>query len=128
MISLEQKINMLENRMARANLHWSFIFTINLAITGWAITTSEKIDISNIYMLLIVLLLAYIFIFIALIRSQSEMIALEKDIIVDIKQEKKESHYYEYLSTQRFKNIKIITWPVYWIGNLAVMIYLYTTI
>ena len=89
MISLEQKINMLENRMARANLHWSFIFTINLAITGWAITTSEKIDISNIYMLLIVLLLAYIFIFIALIRSQSEMIALEKDISVDIKQEKK---------------------------------------
>lgn len=71
-----------------------------------------------------VLLLTYIFIFFAIIRAQSEMILLEKDIVIELNESDQKTHYLKYLNKYRFQNFKNITWPVYWIGNIAVIVFL----
>ena len=124
MLTLKEKIEMLEGRISRANLHWSILFTINLAIIGWALTENESLVGVNLSAFFIVLVLFYIFIFIAILRAQSEMILLEKDIVSELHDAEKKSHYIDYLSKPRFKYFKKITWPVYWSGNIAVIYFL----
>lgn len=124
MLTLKEKIEMLEGRISRANLHWSFLFTINLAIIGWALTEKESLVGVNLSAFYIILVLFYIFIFMAILRAQSEMILLEKDIVSELQDAKEKSHYINYLSKTRFKYFKIITWPVYWSGNIAVIYFL----
>lgn len=124
MLSLEQKIEFLESRIARANSHWSFLFIVNLAVVGWVLTADTNIIQQDIYIFIFVLVLFYVFLFIALMRAQSEMIALEQDIVRDLKRFEHQSCFYAYLETPRFEHVKKTTLLVYWLGNMAVIAYL----
>ncbi len=124
MLTLDQMIDLLEGRISRANAHWSFLFAINLAVVGWVLTSGEGIVQPSIYVFIALLFLVYIFIFIAILQVQTEMIALELDIAMEVKGKDHQSCFLETLEKPKFKNVKKITWIVYWLGNILVLGYL----
>ena len=124
MLTIKEKIDLLESKISRANFHWSFLFTINLAVVGWTLSNHKAFCGVNTIMFVSVLLLTYIFIFWAIIRAQREMILLEKDIVIELTDSDQNTNYLRYLKKYRFQNFIKITWPVYWIGNILVIAFL----
>ena len=91
---------------------------------GWVLTVGADIKREHVYVFIGILLLFYLFMFLALMRAQSEMIALEKDIVTDLQKSDHQSSFYAYLEKPRFKHVKKYTWLVYWSGNIAVIAFL----
>ena len=101
-----------------------FLFSVNLAVVGRALTNRSDFREVHLTLFVFVLFLAYVFFFTAILRAQSEMILLEKDIAAELDNADRESHDLNYFKKCRFRHFKTYTWPIYWIGNGLVMVFL----
>jgi hypothetical protein len=124
---LKESLDLLEARLTRANGHWTFLFTLDLAVVGWLISRVDPIPKGPKLVLSAILVLAYAFILRAIHAAQREMIFANEEIKNALHNQVGvlDKPFREYLLARSFRKFPQITVPLFIVGNGVVLWFLW---
>jgi hypothetical protein len=127
MLEFKDAVELLEGRISRANSHWTFLFTVDIAVVGWLVSRTARLPVGYRVTVVSVMAVVYAFNLAAILRAQREMILLDAEVKEILKKthEGDLSGYRSYLRNRSFTSFPRITVPLYLAGSLVILVLLW---
>ena len=124
MLGLKDGLDLLEGRITRANAHWTFMFTVDIAVVGWLVTRTIQLATKYKVAAICMMVCFYVFNLWAILRAQREMVLLDREVkkIVRSLPHDHMTEYGKHLVERSYKSFPLLTVPIYLGLNVAILV------